>query len=352
MERADEGDVAALASNIEARESEAEEVGPRISDQRNPSQPSGDVTPVMKVSGIDANLLIALDALLRERSVTRAAARLGVGQPAMSHSLARLRQHFKDPLLRMMGRDMVPSEKALRLADRVASAAAAFTSIFEDRSGFDPQAPRSFVLASTDAFALRFVPDILETIQRDAPGVEVDVRPLVSPSAEEILTDGVDLAFGAFEDVGTEMNRQHLFHDPFVCVVRANHPEIQQEIALGKYVSLPHLELLPSPHSRPSEPVDRFLAARGQRRNVTTRVPYLLAAAGILAQSDHVLTTTHGNAEPLIKMAPLRIVKPPLEIPPLAFSQIWYRRHDEDEAHRWLRELTARICSSPQTEPS
>jgi DNA-binding transcriptional LysR family regulator len=303
----------------------------------------------MKLSGIDANLLVALDALLSERSVTRAAGRLGVGQPAMSHSLARLRDHFKDPLLVPRGREMVLSEKALRLVDRVARAAAAFASIFEDRSSFDPHAARRFGVASTDLFALRFVPGMLRTIAREAPGVELELRPLVSACTQEILRDGVDLAFGVFEDVPPELNQQHLFHDPLVCVVRADHPEVGAAIALPTYVSLGHLEVVPAPHARPGEGIDRQLAASGERRRVTTRVPYYLVAARVLAESDLVLTMTRASAESLTAMAALKIVEAPFDLPPLAFSQVWSRRHDQDGAHRWLRETTARICSAPRT---
>jgi DNA-binding transcriptional LysR family regulator len=298
----------------------------------------------MKLSGVDANLLVALDALLRERNVTRAAARIGVGQSAMSHSLARLREHFGDALLVPRGRELVLTERARRLVDAVAVATAAVTDVFIDRPGFDPGAPRTFVLACTDLFSLRFVPEIHQALSRDAPGVELEVRALASRSIDAILGDGVELAFGVFEDVPATVNQLHLFHDPFVCVVRADHPRADRALSLEAYLALPHLEVLPAPNARPGDRVDRLLAARGARRRVTTRVPYFLLAAHVLTRSDHVLTMTHACAEALTRVAPLRIVKPPLEIPPLAFSQIWHRRHDDDAAPRWLRDAAARIC--------
>jgi len=108
----------------------------------------------MKLSGIDANLLIALDALLRERNVTRAAARLGIGQPALSHSLARLRSHFKDPLLVPHGRELRLSTKASRLVESVAAATAALASVFEERPGLDLDASRKFIIAGADWAAM------------------------------------------------------------------------------------------------------------------------------------------------------------------------------------------------------
>src|SRR5450432_77026 len=125
----------------------------------------------MKISGIDANLLIALDALLSERNVTRAAARLGVGQPALSYSLARLREHFKDPLLVRKGRELILSERAARLLEPASVAAAALAAVFEEHPNLDLRSARSFVVASADLFSLRFVPEIERTLRREAPGV-------------------------------------------------------------------------------------------------------------------------------------------------------------------------------------
>jgi DNA-binding transcriptional LysR family regulator len=298
----------------------------------------------MRISGIDANLLIALNALLTERNVTRAAARIGVGQPALSHSLARLREHFKDPLLVQRGRELHLSKKALRLVEPVAVAAAAFSSVFEERPDLDLRSARRFVLAAADLFSLRFVPEIQRTLRRDAPGVALEVRPLADRSTEQILSDGVDLAFGVFDDVPSGLNQQHLFQDPFVCVVRADHPQVGTNLSLRAFTQLAHLEVAPAPKAKPGLRIDRLLAAKGMARRVETRVPYFLLAARILESSDQVLTMTHAFADELTKAARLRIVKCPLPIPPLSFSQIWDRQQDDDPTHRWLREACARLC--------
>jgi DNA-binding transcriptional LysR family regulator len=300
----------------------------------------------MRISGIDANLLIALNALLTERNVTRAAARIGVGQPALSHSLARLREHFKDPLLVQRGRELHLSEKALRMMESVAVAAAAFSRVFEERPGLDLRSGRRFVLAAADLFSLRFVPELERTLRRDAPGVTLEVRPLADRSTGTILSDGVDLAFGVFDDVPITLNQQSLFQDPFVCVLRADHPQVGASLSLRAFTRLPHLEVAPAPKARPGARIDRLLAAKGMARRVETRVPYFLLAARILESSDQVLTMTHVFAEELRKSARLRIVKCPLAIPPLSFSQIWLRQQDDDATHRWLRETCARICST------
>jgi DNA-binding transcriptional LysR family regulator len=299
----------------------------------------------MRISGIDANLLIALNALLSERNVTRAAARIGVGQSALSHSLARLREHFKDPLLIQRGRELHLSEKALRLVEPVAVAAAAFATIFEERAGLDLRSARHFVLGAADLFSLRFVPELERTLRRQAPRVTLEVRPLADRATEAILSDGVDLAFGVFEDLPPRVNQQHLFQDPFVCVVAADHPTVGPSLSLRAFTQLPHLEVAPAPKARPGQRIDRILSAKGMGRRVQTRVAYFLLAARILESSNQVLTMTRIFAEELTKAARVRIVKCPLAIPPLSFSQIWLRQHDEDPMHRWLRETCARICT-------
>src|SRR6266851_20686 len=197
----------------------------------------------MKLSGIDANLLAALDALLREKSVTRAARRLGVGQPALSHSLARLREHFNDPLLVLKGRNYVLTDKAQKLAGVASNATRALADVFEERPSFDAATSSyRFVVACSDLFGILVVAELLRTLRREAEHVEVELRALVAASTKSILDGGVDLALGIFEDVPASMNQQQLYDDPAVCVVRANHAEIGKRMTLETYGKLPHLE--------------------------------------------------------------------------------------------------------------
>jgi len=299
----------------------------------------------MKLSGIDANLLAALDALLREKSVTRAARRLGVGQPALSHSLARLRDHFKDDLLVLKGRNYVLTDKADRLASVVSNATRALAAVFEEQPSFDAATSSyKFVVACSDLFGILIIPELLRTLRREAEHVEVELRALVTTSKESILDGGVDLALGVFEDVPSSINQQSLYEDPAVCVVRANHEQVGKRLTLETYGKLPHLEISPTADSISALHIDRALAAIGKRRHVTLRVPYYLLAPHILEQTDHVATLSASGADILAKMARLRVVEPPIELPSYKFSQIWQNRHNEDRAHTWLRERIAGIC--------
>ena len=162
----------------------------------------------MKLSGVDANLLPALDALLRERNVTRAARRLGVGQPAVSHSLARLRSHFRDELLVLRGRTYFLTAKGEKLAEVVASATRAMAAVFEEPPDFDPASSSSrFVVACSDLLGFVIIPELLRTLQSEAEHVEVELRTPITWSKESPLEAGVDLALGIFEDVPPSMNQ-------------------------------------------------------------------------------------------------------------------------------------------------
>jgi DNA-binding transcriptional LysR family regulator len=299
----------------------------------------------VKLSGIDANLLAALDALLREKSVTRAARRLGVGQPAVSHSLARLRAHFNDDLLVLKGRNYILTHKAEKLAGVVANATRALADVFEEQPSFDAATSSyRFVVACSDLFGILIVPELLRTLQREAEHVEVELRAIVATPKESILDGGVDLALGIFEDVPSRINQQSLYEDPAVCMVRADHTQVGKRLTLETYSKLPHLEIGPTADAISGMHIDRALAAIGRGRHVNLRVPYYLLAPHILEQTDHVATLSASGAEILAKMARLRVVEAPIELPTYKYSQIWDNRRNDDRAHTWLRERIAAIC--------
>lgn len=304
----------------------------------------------MKISGIDTNLLLALQALLQEGSVTRAAKRLGVGQPAMSRSLARLRLHFKDPLLVPKGRALVLSATAQALLPSVERAATALADVFEEGTAERVTPRRVYVVACVDLFGAALLPPLVKAIvgsgveRRRKASAGLEVRGLLGRSSEQILDDGADVVLGSFEDVPPTVGQKHLFSDPFVCVVRPQHLLVDGTLSLKTYLSLSHLEVVPAPHARPGLRIDRALGPSAKERVVAVRVPYFSLAAGILADSDLVLTMTRSFASILQELVPLKVVPAPLRLPPQRFSLLWHRRHDDDRAHARFRELVADIC--------
>jgi DNA-binding transcriptional LysR family regulator len=305
----------------------------------------------MKLSGVDANLLAALDALLSERNVTRAAKRLGVGQPAVSHSLARLRNHFQDELLVLRGRTYFLTEKAERLAEVVASATRAMAAVFDEPLSFDAATASShFVVACSDHLGFMLTPELLSTLQKEAVHVELELRAtLATPKAS--MLDGVDLALGVFEDVPPEMNQETLFEDTVTCVVRESHAGVGDRLTLEAYGDLPHLEIASSFDAIPELQLARALAAAGKQRRVTLRTPYYLLAPRILERTDHVATLPTSAATILTRLARLRAVPPPIDLPPYKFSQIWRNDRNDDRAHTWLRAHIARIFRQAGREP-
>jgi DNA-binding transcriptional LysR family regulator len=299
----------------------------------------------MKLSGADANLLPALDALLREKNVTRAARRLGVGQPAVSHSLARLRNHFHDELLVLRGRTYFLTEKGEKLAEVVANATRAMAAVFEEPPDFEATTSSSrFVVACSDLLGFIIIPEMLQTLQGEAKHVEVELRTPLNMSKESLLEGGVDLALGVFEDVPPSMNQQALFEDTAACVVREGHGRVGDRLTLDTYGALPHLEIAPARGSIPELHVERALAAVGMRRRVTLRTPYYLLAPRILERTDHVATLPASAAELIAKTALLRVLSPPIELPSYKFSQIWWSNRNDDRGHAWLRGHVADIC--------
>jgi DNA-binding transcriptional LysR family regulator len=305
----------------------------------------------MKLSGIDANLLVSLDALLQEKSVTRAAKRLGVSQPAVSHSLARLREHFRDPLLVLKGRTYVLTPRAQQLSIVVANATRALTDVFEEPPAFvAATSSQRFVVACSDLVGTILVPELLHVIGREAANIELELRPLPE-RADSMLDDDVDLGVGIFDDVPPTMSQQPLYDDPAVCVVRASHERVGKRLTLETYTKLPHLDVALTRDSTRDQRVDRALAAIGRQRRVTVRVPYFLLAPRVLERTDYVATVSARAGQILARMARLRVVDPPIEIPSYRFSQIWKADRNDDRAHTWLRQRVARICDLRDVVP-
>jgi len=305
----------------------------------------------MRLSGIDANLLSSLDALLQEKSVTRAAKRLGVGQPAVSHALARLREHFRDPLLVLRGRAYVLTPRAQQLAGVVANATRALADVFEDPATFvAATSSQRFVVACSDLIGTILVPELLHVIGREAANVQFELRPLFERSAASVLGEDVDLGVGLFDDVPPGVNQQALYDDPAVCVVRASHERVGRRLTLETYVKLPHLDVAHSSDSAPDLRIDHALAAVGKHRRVTVRVPYFLLAPRVLERTDFVATMSARAGRILARMARLRLVEPPIALPSYRISQVWKADRNNDGAHAWLRQRIARICDTPAVE--
>lgn len=291
---------------------------------------------------LDLNLLAALDALLLERNVTRAAARVGLTQSAMSHKLRRLRELFGDDLLVGGRQGMVPTERALALAGPVRRGLLELHAAVRSTAPFDPAtARRDFTIVSSDYADFVILPRVLEHLSRHAPGIGVRMRPPAG-AIQQALEDGsADLVMGMPVE-GSGLKQRAVFDESFVLIIRSGHPALAEDgasISLSRYVELGHV--LVSANDEPGV-VDRELEARGLARRVVLRTPYFVGVPFIVARSELVATVPRALAEEAATLVPLRILPPPLPLRSFRVVMTWHERSHRDPAHEWLRELARR----------
>jgi DNA-binding transcriptional LysR family regulator len=290
-----------------------------------------------RLAALDLNLLLALSVLLEEGSVTAAARRLGLTQSAVSHKLARLREQLGDELLVRGARGTEPTLRARALRQPLAEAIDALERALGQGPSFDPaRARRSFVVASTGYCEFVTLPPIMRLLRREAPGVELIIRQLSSQPERLVSAGEVDLAIATLTDDAPGVIRRKLFSDRFVCLVREGHPDLRRgALDLPAYLRLPHALVAPRGHRRGR--VDTALERKGLRRQVVLFVPDFFAVARVIAETDLVLTIPARIAQALQSMLSLRLVPPPLDLPPFDTHLAWHERHQHDPAHLWLR---------------
>lgn len=246
-----------------------------------------DAGALVDLARVDLNLLVVLDALLKERHVTRAAARLGLSQSAASHALSRLRAHFDDPLLVRDRSLLVPTERALGIAEPLAQALGSLAAALTQPVAFDPLTTRrTFVIGAADYGQFVLLPPLLERLREAAPGLDLDVRDVVTPPTEALAPGGTDLLVGPPLDPrragsarpskgrkaapgapsGTSIRSRRLFDERFVCVVRKDHPRVKRKLDLETFAELPHAFV--APRGTRGGVVDDVLAGLGRERRV------------------------------------------------------------------------------------
>ena len=299
----------------------------------------------MRISGIDANLIVALNALLQERSVTRAADRMGLGQPAMSHALARLRDQLGDPLLIRRRNSLVLTERAVSLIEPTALAVAQLERVFEPQGAFDPHtAQRRFRLFATDNLELYVLPLLCKRISAEAPGVSLHVRHLPAEWPDELATGGADLKLGRGYDPPSGMHRQDLLQERFACVLRRGHRAARQTLTLERYAALAHILVSPAGGERGL--VDELLATRGLRRQIALTIQHFVVAPFIVARTNLALTIPQRLASMLQRSLRLVVMPMPLALQGYTLAQMWHDRTHADPAHVWLRRTIAEVCES------
>lgn len=293
---------------------------------------------------LDLNLLRTMDALLDERSVTRATDRLSLTQPAVTGMLNRLRESFHDPLFVRAKRGIVPTLRAEALARPIKQLLADVDGMLQP-GAFDPQtAEMTIKVASTD-YALRaIVVPFLSALRQQAPNIRISVVPIDAKLLQVQMDRGdVDLALVATEPGVPWLHSQLLFDEHYVCVMRADHPDAKATtLSLDRFCALDHALVAPSGAGFIGV-TDEALRSIGRARRVIVSVTSFLVLPEILSSSDLIAVVPHRLA---IRQAGLAIVKPPIEIPGFSKLLAWHDRTHRDAAHRWLRALMAETAAT------
>jgi len=299
----------------------------------------------MNLHGIDLNLLVAFDALMAERNVTRAGARIGRTQPAMSAALSRLRALFKDELFVRGPNGLQPTPRAVELAEPLGRALAQIQRTLEFTQGFDPATSSvAFNIGLSEHPTFLVLPRLIERLREAAPAITLRVRTFVARDDAVTMLDAgeIDMAVGLppTTPAGRILTRP-LFEERFVSIVRRKHPAAERGMDLRTFLSLSHL--LVSPENERFGRVDAALAKLGHKRRLALTLPHLYPAPMLIAQSDMVSTMMAGVIACCGCAEQLKIFEPPVALDPVPFVMLWHRRNDAHPAQRWLRDCIASL---------
>jgi len=287
---------------------------------------------------VDLNLLKLLDALLKERSVTLAGERLGLSQPAASRGLGRLRRLLHDRVMVRTAKGLEPTPRALALEPALNRLLREARDIISP-AHFDPgSAQGRLTLASIDHMALMLLPGLTARLECLAPGLDLEVRSLQGDNIELVARGDAGVAVGVFNDESLPAGffRRPLYDEDLVCLVRRGHPALKQPWTAEGFSALLHV--LVTITGRGDALIDTALAQQGLRRRVAVRLPYFLAAPGLVAQSDKVLSLPRRLARQFTQVLPLEWLELPVHTGSFTLSMIWHERTHRDPAHAWLRE--------------
>jgi LysR family transcriptional regulator, nod-box dependent transcriptional activator len=300
----------------------------------------------MGLNGVDLNLLVALDALLAERSVTRAADRLGLSQPGMSNTLTRLRKLCEDPLLVRQGQRLVPTPRAEALRQPVQEALSLIQQALENRPAFDPASDHAtFTVSCSDYSLLMLIGPLVRRLAGAAPGMTIQVLPR-APDAVRLLRDGeVDLVIEPVEIMpDVSLPRMRLFADRWLCCVWEGSTEVGGQMTMETYLRLGHL-VYSGVRGHPVSLVDTYLAQAKVPRRIEFTVESFLLAPFLLQGTDLVAVVPERAAGHLRRTAAVRFLEPPLHLPSITEMLWWNPRHTMDPAHAWLRARIAEIAA-------
>lgn len=293
----------------------------------------------MDIRRLDLNLLVVLEAIHAEGSLTRAARRLNLSQPALSHALARLREALDDPLFLRQGNRMVPTPRTQRLIAPLHAALGLIAEGIQEGARFDAaRSQQEFRLGMRDIFESTALPGLLNRLREDAPGVRLASVRTDRRELENDLIDGqLDVAMDVLLPLAPDIRRLKLAEDRLVVVARKDHPSVKRgRIDLAAYLQAGHI--LVSSRRRGPGFEDQELARLGHERTIVLRCQHYFAACRVVGASDYLLTMPAGYATLANAGLENRLLELPVPLPPLDVYLYWHESRDNDPANLWLRE--------------
>lgn len=285
---------------------------------------------------VDLNLMVVFDTLMAERHVGRAAQRLSVSQSAVSHSLARLRTLFGDPLFARHPKGIEPTRRSLALAPQVSDVLERARAVLVSSPSFDPDRPHRFTIGQTDGSIPILVP-LMERLRRMAPRIELNVRRVDATGVVAAIDrQELDLAFAVMPSAPpARIARVPAFEIHYVCIARRDHPALRARLSAEAFAALPHLAV--SPRGEATSRVDDLLAASGLHRNIVLTVPHFLAAPLIVARTDLVAIIDKSIAKLFVSDRRLKVFDVPVTLQPLTIDLLMAAVRTEESALRWLQ---------------
>jgi len=306
----------------------------------------------MEKSTFDLNLLRFLVALDDERNVSRSALRIGVSQPSFSIALAKLREHFNDPLFVRTSRGMEPTPRTIALLPRARMVLSQVENDMLDGEAFEPSSTKdTFNLALSDVGEIVFLPPLLQRLSRLAPHANVRSVSLPPSQIEKGLEMGaIDLAIGYFPDlIHRNFFQQRLFTHYFVSLLRADHPLCARPLTLEAYTAAGHAVV--RAEGRSQEILESFLIKHHIQRRIVLETPHFMSLPFILTRSDLLATVPHALGLAYIRAhTDITIMQPPLPLPKFDLKQHWHRKYHHDPRLNWLRDQVASLFNDSADE--
>ena len=297
---------------------------------------------------IDLHLIRVLHTVLSERSVSRAALRLGMHQPAVSAALKRLRALAGDPLLVRSGSAMVPTDVGARMTEPSAAILRAAETLFYEARGFDARsATDTFRLAASDYLDPQFLPNLLVQVKAQAPLCRIEIHPLTAATDyhAQLAQGEVDVVIGNWLKPPQDLHQGKLLSDEVVCLVSHQHPALRRGWTIESWLQAEHIAPTPF-HPGARGVIDEHLASLRLQRNIMARCAHFGQIPAMVASSRLVLTTGRQYCQRFVDSLPLRVIECPVKFPPLVYYQLWHERSHTSASAKWLRERVKAAAAS------